>query len=211
MARVAGHANLIGSANVGDRATVRGYTTLWSSSGAVIGGDAVLDGDCVNGDAATNGFHFGWKWGGLSTTTIASKTAPRGLFVGYEFAGSEAVLARDLHGTTHGVLRGNPVRESQWKGRRGVLRLDGASHVLLERNVADVAETTVACRVRWDGGAPDPAHRQRGPVAGIGAGVGLRAGDLADPQPFRGFGFAGAFVVGSGVDHRRSVGLAQHG
>lgn len=155
MARVAGHASLIGSANVGDRATVRGYTTLWSSSGAVIGGDAVLDGDCVNGNAATNGFHFGWEWGGLSPSTIASKTAPRGLFVGYEFAGPEAVLARDLHGATHGVLRGSPVWETQWEGRRGVLRLDGASHVMLERDVADLAEISVACWVRWDGGAPD--------------------------------------------------------
>jgi hypothetical protein len=155
LARVAGHASLIGNASVGDRATVRGYTTLWSSGGAVIGGDAVLDGDCVNGNAATNGFHFGWEWGGLSPATIASKTSPRGLFVGYEFAGSEQTLARDLHGATHGVLRGNPVWEAQRDGRRGVLRLDGESQVQLDRDVADLSEITVAGWIRWDGGPPN--------------------------------------------------------
>ncbi|MBN9692121.1 MAG: hypothetical protein J0M24_17900 [Verrucomicrobia bacterium] len=151
-ARVGGHAHLIENATVTNQATVKGVTTLWRNDTSWVGGDSVLDGDCVVGNQITNGFHFGWEWGGLSTETIASKSAPPGLFVAYEFAEAHALLARDLYGATDGLLRGNPGWEALWEGRRGVLQLTGTNFVGLERTVSDLAEMTWAGWVYWDGG-----------------------------------------------------------
>jgi hypothetical protein len=40
------------------------------------GSDAVLGGDCVNGQTVTNGFQCGWGMVGLSDATRAAHTAP---------------------------------------------------------------------------------------------------------------------------------------
>ena len=151
-ARIGGHANLIENATVTNQATVKGVTTLWRNDNSWVGGDAVLDGDCVNGNQITNGFHFGWEWGGLSTESIAAQSAPPGLFAAYEFAEAHSLLARDLYGATDGLLRGDPVWEASWEGRRGVLRLTGTNFVGLERSVSDLAEFTWAGWVYWEGG-----------------------------------------------------------
>ena len=151
-ARIGGHANLIENATVTNQATVKGVTTLWRNDNSWVGGDAVLDGDCVNGNQITNGFHFGWEWGGLSTESIAAKSAPPGLFAAYEFAEAHSLLARDLYGATDGLLRGDPVWEASWEGRRGVLRLTGTNFVGLERSVSDLAEFTWTGWVYWEGG-----------------------------------------------------------
>ena len=166
-ARVGGHASLSGDVIVTNSATVKGAGYTWRTDvGDRIGGDAVLDGDCVNGQTVTNGFQFGWEWGGLSDATIAAHTAPAGLFAAYECSASDPLLAHDHYGVTDGLLRGNPTwtRGDAW--RAGFLSFNGTNDfVALDRWPVDFSTLTLMAWVRWSGGASNQ------PIGFFGAGV----------------------------------------
>ena len=154
-ARIGGHVLLFGNATVRDNATVKGVGNLSRIDPTdYVGGDAVLDGDCINGQKITNGFHFGWEWGGLQDGTIASKTAPSSLFARYEFAANHPYAAKDQYGATDGLLVGAPAWTASDGARNGFLTFNGAGqHVLLSRWLGDLRAATITAQVKWAGGA----------------------------------------------------------
>ncbi|MFM2198670.1 MAG: hypothetical protein RLZZ505_2102 [Verrucomicrobiota bacterium] len=158
-ARIGGHASVGGGMVVRDNATVKGVGNLWRSQGDdYIGGDAVMDGDFQNGNTATNGFHFGWEWGGLQDGTIAAKTAPSALFASYEFPASHAYAAKDQYGATDGLMVGSPTWVSTDGVRNGFITFNGSGqYVLLNRWVGDFRAATFTTRVKWAGGAANQA------------------------------------------------------
>ena len=158
-ARIGGHASVSGGIAVRDNATIKGVGNLWRSQGDdYIGGDAVMDGDFQNGNTATNGFHFGWEWGGLQDSTIATKTAPAALFASYEFPASHAYAAKDQYGATDGLLVGSPTWVSSDGIRSGFLTFNGSGqYVLLNRWAGDLRAATFTTRVKWAGGTANQA------------------------------------------------------
>ena len=158
-ARIGGHVWVGGGIAVRDNATVKGVGNLWRSEGNdFIGGDAVMDGDFQNGNSATNGFHFGWEWGGLQDGAIASKTAPAALFASYEFPAAHAYAAKDQYGATDGLLVGSPTWVNTDGSRSGFLSFNGnGQYVLLNRWVGDFRSATFTTRVKWAGGSANQA------------------------------------------------------
>ncbi|MFM2297009.1 MAG: hypothetical protein RL117_716 [Verrucomicrobiota bacterium] len=158
-ARIGGHASVGGGASVRDNATVKGVAQIWRQDpDDFIGGDAVIDGDAQIGQTATNGFHYGWEWGGLQDGTIASKTAPSMLFASYEFAAEHPYAAKDQYGSTDGLLVGSPTWVAGDGTRSGFLSLNGnGQYLLLDRWFSDFRTATFTTRVKWAGGTANQA------------------------------------------------------
>jgi len=93
------------TARVTDDATIKGAAQVFGSG--VVSADAVLDGDSVTGADISNGFQFGWAWGGQAPEVIASRTAPASLFSSYEFSSTHAYAAKDKYGVTDALLVGS--------------------------------------------------------------------------------------------------------
>ncbi|TAE77444.1 MAG: hypothetical protein EAZ65_07490 [Verrucomicrobia bacterium] len=163
-ARVGGHVLLFGNATVRDNATVKGVGNLSrADANDYVGGDAVLDGDCINAQTIINGFHFGWEWGGLQDGTIASKTSPAALFARYEFPSNHAYAAKDKYGATDALLVGAPTWVASDATRNGFLTFNGSGqHVLLSRWLGDMRATSITAQVKWAGGAANQALFQLG-------------------------------------------------
>ena len=150
-ARVGGHAWLMETARVTDNATIKGAAQVYGSG--VVSGDAVLDGDSVTGANVSNGFQFGWGWGGQAPDVIASRTAPARLFSSYEFSSAHPYTAKDKYGVTDAPLVGSPIWWSSDGIRNGYLAFNGSGqYSILNRWQNDFPEITITTWVSWGGG-----------------------------------------------------------
>lgn len=155
-ARVGGHAWLMETARVTDNATIKGAAQVFGSG--VVSGDAVLDGDSVTGADVSNGFQFGWAWGGQAPEVIASRTAPSMLFSSYEFSSAHPYAVKDKFGVTDAPLVGSPVWWSSDGIRNGFLAFNGSGqYAVLSRWQNDLPETTITASVSWNGGSDNQA------------------------------------------------------
>ena len=151
-ARVGGHTWMLETARATDNATIKGAAQVFGSG--VVSGDAVLDGDSVTGANVSNGFQFGWAWGGQAPDVIASRTAPAMLFSSYDFSSAHPYAVKDKYGVTDAPLVGSPTWWSSDGIRNGFLAFNGSGqYAVLSRWQNDFREMTIITSVSWGGGA----------------------------------------------------------
>ncbi|MCB1131771.1 MAG: autotransporter-associated beta strand repeat-containing protein, partial [Verrucomicrobiae bacterium] len=155
-ARVGGHAWLMQTTRVTDNATIKGAAQVYGSG--VVSGDAVLDGDSTTGSNMSNGFQFGWAWGGQAPEVIASRTAPARLFSSYEFSSAHPYAVKDKYGVTDAPLVGTPTWWASDGIRDGFLSFNGSGqYAILNRWHNDFHEMTITASVSWNGGSNNQA------------------------------------------------------
>ena len=150
-ARIGGHTWMLETARATDNATIKGAAQVFGSG--VVSGDAVLDGDSVTGADVSNGFQFGWAWGGQAPDVMASRTAPAMLFSSYDFSSAHPYAVKDKFGVTDAPLVGSPTWWSSDGIRNGFLAFNGSGqYAVLSRWQNDFPEMTIITSLSWNGG-----------------------------------------------------------
>lgn len=157
-ARVLQHASVTGNGILKDFATMKGIANTWCDPNTPgVTGDAVLDGDYMNGRTVSNGFQFGFvPWNGSLQKWLDTRKAPARLFAAYNFDTDLSPFAKDRYGVTEGLLVGEPKWVQDESRRNGALDLNGKDqYVLLDRSVSDFTEITVSIWAKPRGTAVD--------------------------------------------------------
>ena len=151
-ARVLEHAVVRDNAVIKDWATVKGRGECWGDQGSSVGGDGEADGDFCGGQPIANGFQYGHQ-PYVGNPWVDGRHAPERILAEYDFDQANAAFAYDGYGSSDGIPRGDPRWVEKDGDRPGVIKLTGKNYILLDRQLVDEPEFTIAAWVKWDGGA----------------------------------------------------------